>query len=54
MELCEFCEMGELKLVEANPPWTTTHFQCPVCDSTYSAEIEIEFEMDDALLAQLD
>lgn len=44
MEICDFCEVGELEFVEANPPWQAEHFICPVCDSTYRVEIDIVFE----------
>ena len=48
MEICDFCEVGELKFVEEDPPWTTEHFICPVCDATYNVDydIECEFEME--------
>lgn len=46
MEICDFCEVGELKFVEADEPWTAEHFICPVCDSTYNVEYEVEFEME--------
>ena len=48
MEICDFCGVGELKFVEANPPYTIAHFQCAVCDSTYGVEydLEVEFELE--------
>lgn len=46
MELCDFCEVGELELVEADPPWTVEHYICPVCDSTYNVEYIIECELE--------
>lgn len=48
MEICDFCEVGELELVDADPPRTLAHFQCPVCDSTYNVEydLEVEFELE--------
>jgi hypothetical protein len=46
IDICEFCEAGELKFVEADPPWTAEHYICPICDSTYGVETEIVFESD--------
>ena len=43
MEICSFCLIGELKLIAADGVWTVEHFQCPVCDSTYGVEVDIEF-----------
>lgn len=44
--ICENCELGELQYVEEDPPWSTEHFICPICDSTYCVEREIVFEAD--------
>jgi len=48
MELCDFCGVGELKYVEAVEPTIAEHFICPVCDSTYAVEydLEVEFELE--------
>lgn len=42
--ICEECEIGELKFVEADLPWQAEHYICPVCDSTFNVEKEIVFE----------
>jgi transposase-like protein len=46
MAICTFCNLSELKLVGADPPWTVTHFICPTCDSTYNVEFDIEVEVE--------
>ena len=46
MEICDYCDTGELKLVPADLPWSAEHFICPVCDSTYNVEHSIELELD--------
>ena len=45
MELCDFCEVGELEFVEATP-YTLEYFLCPVCDATYPVEYSIECELE--------
>jgi len=39
--LCPFCKNGILELVKANEPWSSEHYQCSECNSTYCKE-EIE------------
>lgn len=33
--LCPYCLQAEVEHVTANEPWSTEHWQCPDCDSTY-------------------
>ena len=36
--ICPHCGRGVLELVLENFPWTTDHWQCNCCDSTYNLE----------------
>ena len=44
--LCEECNLGTLKYVEATGPWEGEHFICPICDSVYEVITEVNFEPD--------
>ena len=33
---CGYCKKADLEKVAANEPWSTEHYACPLCFSTYS------------------
>ena len=42
--ICPYCNSALLITVSADPPWTTEHLACPVCDSTFEFGISHEKE----------
>ena len=36
--LCSFCRRGRVRLIPPDEPWTTWHWACPRCNSTYPLE----------------
>ncbi len=33
--ICPHCKEGELEYISGVEPWSTEHYQCNRCDSTY-------------------
>lgn len=42
--ICPNCEQAELELVGADEPWHDDYLICPICDSTYNAQLCCEEE----------
>lgn len=36
--VCPYCKEAKLKVIDADPPWTIEHYQCPKCDSTFNID----------------
>jgi len=37
-DICPHCNEGTVVLVKGTDPYTTDHYQCTLCDSTFNKE----------------